>query len=167
MREGDALGQSPIGFLGVAAPQGLRKRGCSGKRASDNDDAGRVAIEAVHELRPLPLVALKAIKQAIDMASDPGAPWLGIPLGLFSTKSDVVLVDDKALDERLVRVATCPGGPRLFRGRADAVDLRRKPDRLPRFEPVAGLGAFSVDAHLTRAQQFLQMPVRRARDSDA
>src|SRR5215471_7067303 len=71
-------------------------------------------------------------------------------------------MNDESFDEFAVGVAD--KDMRLTRRRSGVVlQLRRNADRLPCFQPIARLGAFAIDAHLARAQEFLQMAVRDSR----
>src|SRR6185503_13076162 len=73
MRLRHAFGERPINLLRIPPAQGFRQRRGRRKRAGNNNHAGRVTVEAMYEARPLALVALKAVKHAIDMARDTGA----------------------------------------------------------------------------------------------
>ncbi len=95
----DSLGERPIDFPRVAAAQGFRERSGRWKRARHDEDSRGVTVEAVDQPRPLPLLALKTLEQAVDMASDSRAALTRNSARLVQHEGRGVLVDDKALDE--------------------------------------------------------------------
>src|SRR6185437_16617947 len=60
-------GQGPVDLLRGALCQGSREFGRGRRRARDDEDAGGIAVETVHELGPRVLFEGEAVEHAVDM----------------------------------------------------------------------------------------------------
>ncbi len=127
----------------------------------DEQHAGRVAIEAVHEARTLAAEAVgHAGEHAIDVPFGSAAALHGEAERLVEHEDVLVLVEDHALDAGPIGL----GKPerrldaRRRRRLLGAHDLRHA-DIGAGFETLVALDPAAVDAHLSRAQQLLQIRV--------
>src|SRR5262245_30039890 len=104
----------------------------------------------MNQLRSRLVFSGKAVEQPIEMRLRLGAALRGKAGRLVNDNGRVVLVDNQRTDELVLVVGErVPFGlwptPCLF-------VLRRNPDDLPGFDPVAGRSALAVDAQLAGAR---------------
>ena len=157
---GHALGQRPIGLLASRRRSDSESAAAAGSvRATtitpDVSRSRRCTSRGRWRLLPWRPSSMPSIWRAT-----PEPPWLGMPLGLFSTK-----VDASSWMTRLsMNALSAP--PSVLAGRASTTAgvmlLIWGGSRIacPASSRSLALRALAVDAHLARAQQLLQMPVR-------
>ena len=125
--------------------------------SGDHQEPAGVAVEAVHEARPLALSGERR-QHAVEVTPGPGAALHREPGRLVEDQERGVLVQDPGAQP--VGVALVDDRGRALRRRACGGRLeRRDANALPGAQAGAGLRAPAVDPHLTGAQQLLQPAV--------
>jgi len=147
--------QGPIDLLGVLGAEGGGER--TGRRgaAGQQQHAGGVPVQAVHQARTLPGTEAQGLQHAVEMAGLAAAALHGKARRLVDGQHRLVLEQ-----HRLAQGPGLDGGNLRRRGRRSRRGLglrqRRHADHLPRLEARRGLGTASVEAHLALAQHLLQ-----------
>ncbi len=159
-----AHGHRPIGLLGVARAERRGEPARSPGRAREQQHAGGVAVEPVHQPRPLVRPEAQRIEQRIEALHDPGPALHRQAERLVEHEHAGVTVEHQALE--ILRVARIDP-ERSFRSRRIELAERRDADALPRREAGAGLGAPAVHAHLPGAQQLGERAMGEAREMAA
>jgi hypothetical protein len=100
---GTPINQRPIGLLGVALAEGGRQLLRGAARAGDDENAGGVAVEAVHEARLLALRAGPGLQHLVDMPVDARAALHGDAGRLVQHDDLVVLMQQHARQQFVIR----------------------------------------------------------------
>ena len=158
----------PVDLAGVAVAEGLGQllRGKAG--LGDEDDAGGFPVQPVHEARLVALAVGEGIQHAIEMAAQARTALHGKAGGLVQHHHHAVLEQHHVLDGLAVVIDEL-GGLRpgvLAVVRLDFDAERRDAHALPGSKARGAFGALAVDAHLTGAQQLLQVAEAKAREMD-
>ena len=144
-----ALDQRPVDLPRRARAERLRRASGRKARARDDQDARRVAVEAVDQARLLALAVAQRLEHGVDMAREARAALHGQPRRLVEDEDLVVLVEEERAQE--IGIAGTPsrlrrGGPlrsparhggrgrepAARRSRGSAVAPRRLPGSAPR-----------------------------------
>jgi len=111
-----------------------------------------VAVEAMHELQVL--ARARCAQCLDDPKTHTAAAVHGHPGGLVDHQQMLVLKNDRALDERLQTARRAPG-------LLGTIDVHgRQAYLIARGDPVLGVDALAVDAHLALAQQAVDAAAR-------
>ena len=133
----------------------------------DEQHAGGIAVEPVHQPRPVAEAVGHAGEHPVEVALGAGAALHGDTVGFVQHQHVLVLVKDHRLDE----VAVTLGETERWRERW--LRLGRQPQDcrhahlLAALHARVGLRAPGVEPHLAGAQQLLQMPVGDVREMHA
>ena len=167
-RLGHALHQRPIGLGRRARLEDAPELGRRIARLGNEQHTAGVAVEAMHQPRPLTAEAVgHAGQQPIDVTLGAGAALHGQPKRLVEHEHVLVLEQDRPLDQIAVALGEAQrrGNRRLRLGRL-AHD-RRHAQLLAGLQPGIGLHPLAVDAHLARAQQLLEVGIAHVRKMHA
>ena len=152
-------GDGPIDLLHRAAAEGAGELGGHARSAGDDQDAGGILVQPVHQPR-LVLAVAQAFQHHVEMLADAG-PALGGQAGRLVQHDDVIVAPQHhGLDlagERGVERRCCDD---RCRGRRD----RRHADGLPWREAGGRLGPLAIDADLAGAAQLLDRALGQARE---
>ena len=131
-------------------------------RAGDDQHAGRVAVEPVHQTRLLALLVAPGFQHVVDMADDARAALHGEAGRLVEDKDFRIFVDQHlGQNVAVVLVADGVAGERPV---ALLVHVeRRDADHLARLDARVGLHPAAIDTDLAGAQQLLQMAEAKTR----
>jgi hypothetical protein len=127
--------------------------------AGDDQQAARVAVEAVDEAGPLAAALGQGVEEPVDVAGRAGAALDGEPRGLVEREEVGLLVDHEGADEAGVLETRHPPdgtGGGLGRVRRGPLGQRGDADGLAGGEAGAGLDALAVDPELAGAEQLLE-----------
>jgi hypothetical protein len=153
-----ALHQGDVDFLDLALAEGFAELGVRGVVFGDQDDAGSIFVEAMHDAGAKSVAALReclaAAKQGVDQRAAGGtrAGMHGHAGGLVDRDDVRVFVKDV---ER--------NGFRLGAERRARLDLDG--DALAAPEPIRAFGGTGVDEHQARGYEFLHSATTDAADA--
>ena len=156
-----AGGQRPVDLARRARAEGLGERRRRETRLGDQQAAGRVLVEPMHEARPLAVDArLRAALPACRRhgASCRSRPAPTRPIGLFSTSTSSSSCS--VIDLRKSRVFSSSGERRDALRRVELE--RRDAHLLADLEPILGVDALAVHPHLAFAHDALDVAERQA-----
>ena len=156
---GVAHDDGPVGLLGPAPGEGAGQLGGRARGLAEQQHAGGVAVQPVHQARPLQPFA-PGRQQTVDVAGGLGAALHGEAGGLVQRQHLVVLVEHERLGEG--DVLGREGGARGLVALA-GLGQRRHAHLLAGGQPGVGLGAGAVDADLAGAQQLLDLALAQVR----
>ncbi len=158
LRPRHAHDQRPVDLARRAGAEGFRQCGGGKARLGDQQAAGGVLVEPVHQARALGVGARAAqgAEHAVDVADGAGAALHGKPHGLIKHQHVGVLVERDRFEEGAVLLRR-----RRVVARGRRVQLeRRYAHGLSRFQPRLRLRALAVHAHLAFADDALDMAER-------
>ncbi len=160
---GHAFDQGPVDFLGAARTEGRAEFGRDLARLGDKQHAGSVAVEPMHQHRPLALFVGERGEHAVDVALGARAALHRQAIGLVEHDQVAVLEQDhRAQRFGVARV----GGALLRRGRLRQAE-RGHAHALTRFEPGRDLRPLAGDAHFALAHDLVEMGLRQVGESPA
>ncbi len=141
----------------MAERPGQRGRGKPG--FGDQQAAGGLLVEPVHQPRLLSLGVAHHFQHVVDIAGDAGAALHRKP-GRLVQHHDVGILEQDHVLERLQRLVL---GFRQMAGNLGRIQFeRRNPDALAFLDPVLAVGALAVDAQLALPDDALDVGKRQA-----
>ena len=150
-----ALDQRPIMLAGLPGPEDLAEFGGHLATAGHQEHARCVAVEPMHQQRPVPIPVREAVEHSVDMKGRARTALDREAVGLVQHHDVAILVEHHGLD-----------GPAIVIGGLCALDLgrgkiadpqRRDPDGLARSDACGRLGPGAIEAHLSGAHDLVQM----------
>lgn len=158
-RDGAAGGDGPVGLLHVPATErGGQPRGRAG-RAGEDQHAGRVAVQPMHEARPMLRPEAQRIEPRVEMAGNSGATLHRQAMRLVQHQQVLVPIQDQTL-QILGQAGIDFSGPPWGGGWCQR--QRWNADGLAGRQTRGGVSAMSVHPHLTAAAQLLNGALRQA-----
>jgi hypothetical protein len=146
--------QRPVDFTRRARTEGFGERGGGEAGLGDEQAAGSVLVEPVHQPRPLAVRITHHLQHAVEMTRGAGAALHREPHRLVEHKHVVVFVER----DRFEKFAGLFVGRVARRTRPGLIEAqRRNAHILPGLEPVFRLGALAVDADLAFADDALDV----------
>ena len=157
---GHAGDQRPIDLARRSRAEGLGqgRRGKAG--LGDQEAAGSVLVEPMHQPRPLAVGVAQDVEHAVDMARGAGAALHREPHRFVEHQHVGVLVQRDRFEERaglFIGLAARRARLRLFEPE------RRNAHGLPRLQAVLRLRALAVDPHFTFTNDALDVGEAQAR----
>src|SRR6516165_6908845 len=151
--------QRPVDLARRARAEGFGERGRGEPRFRDQETAGGVLIEPMHEPRALPARVPHYLEHAVDMPRGAGAALHRKAHRFVEHQHISVLVKRDRFEEfqRLVS--------RAENARRRRNSQRRDAHGLSRFKPVIGIDASAVDAHLALADGALNAGEAQVRNA--
>ncbi len=154
--------QRPVDLARRARAEGLGERGGGKARLGDQQAAGGVLVEPVHQARALAVGVAQHVEHAVEMARGAGAALHREPHRLVEHQHVGVLVQRDRFEEGAGlrrRLALGRQRPRLVEPQ------RRDAHRLPGLQPVLRLRALAVHAQLAFADDALDVGERQSRET--
>ena len=149
----------PIGLLRAPLGEGARQPGRRVRRLAEQQHARGIAVEPVHQPRPLQPLA-PGRQQPVHVLGGLGAALDRQARGLVQRQHVLVLVEHQGLgvgDVARRQALAFPLAARLGVGQG------RHAHHIAGLEPCVRLGARAVDPHLTRPEQLLQLDMVQVR----
>ena len=156
--------QRPVDFARRARAEGFGERRRRKARLGDEQAAGGIFVEPVHQPRPLTLRVAHHPQHAVEMARGAGAALHREPHRLVEHQHVGVFIERDGL-EKFPRFVVCRITRCARLGRIEA--QRRNADGLAGLEPVLRLGALAIDPHLAFTDDALDVGEAQTRGSAA
>ena len=151
----------PVDLARLTRAEDLAEVGRDLARLGDEQHARRVAVEPMHEARPLAIHIRHRLEHAIDMVLGAGTALHGQAPWLVEHHEPLVLEEEHVLQRAGIGLVGHPlhGGRRRRRLRLD----RRNAHALPGLQAGRCLDALAVDTHLPGPHDLVEMAEREHR----
>jgi hypothetical protein len=154
----------PVNLLDRAGAEGLGETGGDAGRACEENDAGGVAIEAMHEAGAMVAAEAQGIEHAIEMLRDSRAALRGQAGGLVEYKHLLVAINHQLFEIAALAFVQLHHVARWGRRRGRE---RGHAHRLARREAHRRIDARAIHPHLAGAAEFLDRALRHSREMAA